>query len=275
MEDEKKEIKEVEEVKETKEAEKTKETKEVKTKGKKSFLSENALEVITVILLGVTALLTAWASYAGSIHGGNQATNYATSNNLSSDGNSLYNAAVQTLSQDMGIWNTIAAYEVEILYADSVKDNAAVEAHIWKLQWFCEDNLTDEMAAKIGYDDAKFNDGNNDTQEILAWLKDDSKKAVTSPFTQEFIDSYFNEANAKLDEADKVLAQGREDNANGDKFSLVTVLYSVALFMLGIVGVFKNPTNKKFVLAVSVVCLLIAVIFMVTIPLPESGGIFG
>ena len=145
--DEKKEIKE--EVKE--------EAKEAKkTEGKKPLLSENALEVITVILLGITALLTAWASYVGSIHGGNQATNYATSNNLSSDGNSLYNAAVQTLSQDMGIWNTISSYEVEILYAEAAKDNAAIEANIWKLQWFCEDNLPENMAKAIGYDAVKF-----------------------------------------------------------------------------------------------------------------------
>ena len=266
MGEEKKEVKETKEVKE--------EGKEKKTEGKKSVLSENALEIITVILLGITALLTAWASYVGSIHGGNQATNYATSNNLASDGNSLYNAAVQTLSQDMSIWNTIASYEVEILYADSAKDNAAIEANVWKLQWFCEDNLPENMAAAIGYDVEKFTDGNNDTQDILNWLKDD--KAITSPFTsQEFIDKYFDEANAKLEEAEKTIEQGKQDNANGDKFSLVTVLYSVALFMLGIVGVFKNPTNKKFVLLVSVVCLIIAVVFMVTIPLPTSGGIFG
>ena len=99
--------------------------------------------------------------------------------------------------------------------------------------------------------------------------------AITSPFTQEFIDTYFTEANAKLEEAEKVLEQGRQDNANGDKFSLVTVIYSVALFLLGIVGVFKNATNKKIVLVISVVCLIVAVVFMCTIPLPASGGIFG
>jgi len=262
MEEEKKEVSEVKET----------EKKEVKAEGKKSFLNENTLEIITVILLGITALLTAWASYVGSIHGGNQATNYATSNNISSDGNSLYNAAVQNLSQDMGIWNTIASYEVEILYAESVKDNAAIEANVWKLQWFCEDNLPENMAAAIGYDVEKFNDGNNDTQEILEWLKDD--KAITTPFTEEFVNKYFEEANTKLEEAEKVIEQGKQDNANGDKFSLVTVIYSVALFLLGIVGVFKNTTNKKLVLAVSVVCLIIAVIFMCTIPLPTSGGMF-
>ena len=256
--------------------EKNVKAEEKKAEGKKSFLDENKLEIVTVILLGITALLTAWASYVGSIHGGNQATNYATSNNLSSDGNSIYNAAVQTLTQDMDTWNTIMDYEIEILYADAVNDQDSLEAYVWKLQWFCQDNLTEDMAAMIQYDQEAFNDGVNDTEDILAWLNDESGVALNSPFYDEaFVQSYFDEANLKLDEAQAVLEQGQQDNANGDKFSLVTVLYSVALFMLGIVGVFKNQTNKKIVLAVSVVCLLIAVIFMVTIPLPTSGGIFG
>ena len=256
--------------------EKNVKAEEKKAEGKKSFLDENKLEIVTVILLGITALLTAWASYVGSIHGGNQATNYATSNNLSSDGNSIYNAAVQTLTQDMDTWNTIMDYEIEILYADAVNDQENLEAYVWKLQWFCQDNLSEDMAALIQYDQEAFNDGVNDTEDILAWLNDESGVALNSPFYDEaFVQSYFDEANAKLDEAQLVLEQGQQDNANGDKFSLVTVLYSVALFMLGIVGVFKNQTNKKIVLAVSVVCLLIAVIFMVTIPLPTSGGIFG
>ena len=255
--------------------EKNVKAEEKKAEGKKSFLDENKLEIVTVILLGITALLTAWASYVGSIHGGNQATNYATSNNLASDGNSIYNAAVQTLTQDMDTWNTIMDYEINILYADETNDSKSLEAYVWKLQWFCQDNLTEEMAAIIGYDQAAFNDGVNDTDD-LDWLYDESGAAVNSPFgNEEFVQSYFDEANFKLDEAQAVLEQGQQDNANGDKFSLVTVLYSVALFMLGIVGVFKNQTNKKIVLAVSVVCLLIAVIFMVTIPLPTSGGIFG
>lgn len=52
---------------------------------------EEVLEIIIAIFLGVTALATAWASWIGSLHGGNQATNYTTSNNLAADGNSRYN----------------------------------------------------------------------------------------------------------------------------------------------------------------------------------------
>ena len=54
-------------------------------KSKKS--REDILEIIVAIFLGVTALATAWASWIGSLHGGNQATNYTQSNNMAADGN--------------------------------------------------------------------------------------------------------------------------------------------------------------------------------------------
>ena len=251
-------------------------SEEVKKTEKKPLLSSNTIEVITVIFLGLTALLTAWASYVSSIHGGNQSTNYAKSNNLASDGNALYNDAVSSMTHDMDIWNTIQNYEVSILYADSINDSGTLQENVWKLQWFCQDNLSDEMAAKIGFDMETFTDGQNDTDEILAWLNDESGAALNSPFAdEEFVKSYFADANSTLAESEATLKQGQQDNANGDSFTLVTVLYSVALFLLGIVGVFNKNTNKLVVLAISVVCLVVAFVFMVTIPLPTSGGIFG
>lgn len=45
---------------------------------------EKILEIIVAIFLGITALATSWASWIGSLHGGNQSTNYTTSNNLAS-----------------------------------------------------------------------------------------------------------------------------------------------------------------------------------------------
>ena len=53
------------------------------TKTKKS--REQIIEILTAVFLGITALATAWASWIGSLHGGNQSTNYTTSNNLSAE----------------------------------------------------------------------------------------------------------------------------------------------------------------------------------------------
>lgn len=46
---------------------------------KKKRSKDEILEILVVVLLGLTALLTAWATWIGSLHGGNQATNYTKS----------------------------------------------------------------------------------------------------------------------------------------------------------------------------------------------------
>ena len=83
---------------------------------KKPFLSENAIEVLVAIFLGVTGLLTAWASWIGSLHGGNQATNYTKSNNLAAEGNSVYNSGFQDNITDELVWSTYNEYCYEDSY---------------------------------------------------------------------------------------------------------------------------------------------------------------
>ena len=74
-------------------------------------------------------------------------------------------------------------------------------------------------------------------------------------------------------EADKLLEQGKKDNANGDAFGLVTVIYSVVLFLLGIVGTFKRLPNRYVILGVAIAGFLFATIFMFTIPMPTDFNI--
>ena len=93
--------------------------KEPKKISKRS--SEEKIEIIVAIFLGITALTTAWASWIGSLHGGNQATNYTKSNNLSSEGNSMWNEASQNLMQDMITWNDINEANLNYQYAESIK----------------------------------------------------------------------------------------------------------------------------------------------------------
>lgn len=59
-------------------------------------------------------------------NGGNQATNYAKSNNLASEGNSEYNAAVQNLSFDENLWNEISDMQPEFVFAQENGDEAEI-----------------------------------------------------------------------------------------------------------------------------------------------------
>ena len=89
------------------------ETAEETSPQKKKLLTAKRIEIITAVFLGVTALLTAWATWIGSLHGGNQATNYTKSNNLASEGNSEYNSAMQLYLSDLMAWNTAIDYQLD------------------------------------------------------------------------------------------------------------------------------------------------------------------
>ena len=115
------------------------EKKTADTAVKKKPDMDKLTELIIVIMLGVTALLTAWAS---SLHGGNQATNYATSNNLASEGNSEYNAGVQQMNQDMILWNDISSLQIEIVFAQNNNNEAELAKLCNQLFYKMAENVT-------------------------------------------------------------------------------------------------------------------------------------
>ncbi len=224
------------------------------------------VEILVVVLLGLTALLTAWASWIGSLHGGNQATNYTLSTNLASEGNSEYNAGSQYLMQDMLLWNEIADLQMDIIYST---DEDEIELACTKLYYKMNENLSEDMAAQIAW---TYPDTYDIVDTIYEWMEYD--EAWTSPFfSQDYIDSYYDYAFELLAESEEALAQGKEDNANGDAFGLVTVIYSVSLFLLGMVSTIEDKKNKYALLIISVVSVLAATIYMITLPLPTGFSI--
>ena len=234
---------------------------------------DDIIELIVVIMLGITALLTAWASWIGSLHGGNQATSYTTSNNLASEGNSEYNAGVQQMNQDMLLWNDISDMQMEISFARTGGDDATVEKVCYQLFYKLDENLTERMAEVIGWNYILSEEEANDPGgTVLAWMEKD--KAYSSPFfDEEYVAGYFETANDLLAQSQEELENGKRANANGDAFGLVTVIYSVVLFLLGIVSSFNITKNKIAIVTISLVAFLFATVFMFTIPMPTGFSI--
>lgn len=244
------------------------ENKTVDTVTKKKPDMDKITELVIVIMLGITALLTAWASWIGSLHGGNQATNYATSNNLASEGNSEYNAGVQQMNQDMILWNDISSLQIEILFAQNNNDETELAKLCNQLYYKLTENVTETMAAKIDWNTAD-NSSDDPQATILAWLE--KGNSMTAPFFDEsYVDSYFTRANELLAQSQKVLEQGQKDNSHGDAFGLVTVIYSVVLFLLGIAGSFNHKANKYAVVIIALVAFVIATVYMFTLPMPTG-----
>jgi hypothetical protein len=213
------------------------------------------LELIIVIMLGITALLMAWASWIGALHGGNQAGNYTISNNLAAEGNSEYNAGIQALMQDTLVYNEVNALDIDLVFAEEQGNQAEVERLEWKLAEMIEGNMTPELEEAYNWSIEQ----NNATGETV------------TPFMKEgFTDAYFERAQELLEESQTKLEQGQTDSQSDDSFGLVTVVFSVILFMLGIAGVFKNKKNKVAVVVISCAAFLLAAIYMFTLPLPTG-----
>lgn len=225
---------------------------------------EDILEIVIAVFLGITALATAWASWIGSLHGGNMSTNYARSTNLASDGNARWNEASQSLMQDMQVWNQISEYQVELMYAASIDDEDQLSESAYKIYFICSDNLPEAMAEKIGYS-FEF-----EVDDIVDWVLNNDL-AITSPFSdQDYIESYYTDARKVLAESEAVLAEGQSDNTKGDTFNLVTVIYSTVLFMLGIVGTFRRLPNRVLIAGIAIAGFFFATIYMFTIPMPTG-----
>ena len=240
------------------ETESTEETAEKKPKKKKG-LSPEKIEIVVAIFLGITALLTAWATWIGSLHGGNQSTNYTKSNNLAAEGNSEYNAGMQLYLSDLMAWNTVMDYTFQEEIARTNGNEVEAQLIEAKIDTYLNSNCSEILIHAA-----------NEMNSYNAGVTDQSQK-INSPFDVKGVkDKYFERANELLSESEEILKEGQQDNAKGDAYNLVNVIYSVVLFLLGIVGIFKSLPNRTVVLVIAVIGLVLATIYMFTIPMPTG-----
>lgn len=93
----------------------------------------------------------------------------------------------------------------------------------------------------------------------------------TSPFeNEEFTSSYFDAASKLQEESKAALEEGNSDNNRGDSYQLASVMHSLVLFLLGIIGVLNDRPTRKALLTMSIVILAVAFIYMLTIPMPTG-----
>ena len=208
----------------------------------------NRIEFIIVVLLGITAVATAWSTWQGGLHGSQMDQKYTMANNLNAEANSMYNEGIQNLSQDMLVWNQLSGLYIDYAFADEKGDAEEIEKLEYKIGQITEDNLSEDFAAAID------------------WA--DSQEEYAAPFDNEdFVDTYFTESWEKFDEAEAMLEAGNENNTHSDNQGLVSVIYAVVLFLLGITASFKQIKVKYILLTVSGVGFVAATAFMFTIPI--------
>ena len=219
-------------------------------KDRKTVLTAKRIETIVAILLGVTTLLSAWASWISHLHGGLQSINFTKSNSMASQGTSEYNMGMQLYLADYMSWNIAKEYYSELKEAKAEGDQAKIDRLNKEIKSFEEDSASEIL------------------REGVQWMKENDED---NPFKMPgMAEKYFKTAQEDYIESQELLEEGKRDNSKGDSYMLVTVIFSLTLFLLGIINTFKNLPNRIVVLAISVACLVFAVIYMCTIPLPTG-----
>jgi hypothetical protein len=210
-------------------------------------------ELFIAILLGITAVLTAWASWQGSLYDGNQAQAYTEGNAQLADGNERWSAASRLVAQDMDTWNQLNNLQVDLMYAQQYSDTDAADAAQYKIDQIMYNNVSDEFSAAIDWANAQ--------------------EAYASPFEMEgYVESYYTDAQAVLDEGYGLIEEGNNANDLGDKQGLVTVIFAVVLFLLGIVSTFSNMRSKFVVTGISLLALIYGIVVMLGIPIAQMGA---
>lgn len=216
--------------------------------------SEKKLRILVAIFLGLTTLLVAWAGWIGSLHSGIQAINFTKSNNLAAGGNAEYNVAAQVYTSDLYAWNTILSLQIDMETAKekgNIDEAKVIEAKIQKIMnGSCSPRLLEAISS------ANLQEKTNFSFE-----------------KEEFVKGYFAEASKILEESQQVMEEGKRDNLRGDSYKLVSVIYSLVLFLLGIVGVLKDFGSRKILFIFSVGVLIFGIIYMLTIPMPTGFNI--
>ena len=149
-------------------------------------------------------------------------------------------------------WNTAIDYQLDAEVAKMKGNEDEAKIYEDKMHYFMQQN----------------------SSQILSDAMDQMDDSMSSPFEVEgMTDKYFEESNNLIAQSQELLEEGKRDNRNGDAYNLVNVIYSVVLFLLGIVGVFKNLPNRVVVLFIAIAGVVLATIYMFTIPLPTGFNI--
>jgi len=205
-------------------------------------------ELLVAILLGVVSIGIAYASFQAALYDSQMAGAYQEANNLSTQAESLYLENNQQFVQDTQVWNRLTELSVEAQSSDNAIAASAQEKYeVLRFQ-----AVSEEFGAAIQWSDEQ----NAADPEVYYSPLDNEDY-------QNFLFSGYQETKA---ESDAVVVKGNAYNTYSDRLTLNTVLMSIALFLLGISAVLRQPRVQTILLSSGVGIFLVSVVLTAMIP---------
>jgi len=200
---------------------------------------EKRFEIVATLLLGLTAVATAWSGYQASLWDGIQSSSYTQASAARTDASQLRTTANQFRLADLSIFEGWATAAVE--------GNAKVES-------FYEERFRAEF--RPAFD---------------AWLALDPFNNDDAPPTPFTMPEYVLSADAKADaleaKAEQVFTKGEDANDYSDVYTLATLLFAVVLFFAAISERFEFPVMRITLLGMAAAGLVLGLIITFSQPI--------
>lgn len=206
---------------------------------------------LVAIMLAICALTTAWATWVGDLHESEQDLSYAKAERLNTEANSSYNLNSQLYVAAFNVWTHVYDTNLEIKALENTGDEQGADTKREQMNSYIETNCPDYQNFKGA---------------IYTALE---KGGTATPFDEYSQSSFYSESEKLSEEATQERENGNRSNLAHDSFGLVSVLYSLCLFLFGMVGFYKQINPKRIIFIVGVVFFVVATVYMLSLPLPD------
>jgi hypothetical protein len=204
--------------------------------GPDTFVGRFRIELVIAIALGLAAIVGALATYLGHVAEGHSVKKYNEAVRSSSDSALFYNQGNQRLVQYQSIFQEYA----KDAYQGTKSGDYTFAAYI-------QSQLMDERLSKM----------------VTWWTTGGNTKKYHSPFVDQ--DPYYAIPEfAKAAELDKQTAElfkeGKDEERQSNRYTLVEVLIATSLFLYGIAGVTRGAQIKLGFLGLGMVLFTLSVV---------------
>lgn len=250
-------------------------------------------ELVTAILLGLTAIGAALAGLQAGQWGGKQLEAFSAANTLTTKAATQYTEDTVLMNAD---YAAVAAAKSYILMARDAKGTDDEDRNLDLANYQYSSQLTERAYKTMGlpldyYIEDEDEEGEDeaaaapaadgaapaaaaepDEPEVDIWaalergIPDETLYAsLGHELDEDYVEETLATGKKMFDEADKKFEEGRVANNNGDQFDLAVVFFTVALFFAGLGLVFKTDIRWGFC-AVGALIFVGTSLFIATLP---------
>ena len=196
------------------------------------------VELLSVLLVALTAVLTAWSAFEASKWGGVMSIRFAEAGAARTESVRAANQATQQTAIDVGLFTD---------YADAVARNDE------RLAAFLSDRFPDRLAVATD-----------------AWEATRPLVTLDAPATPFEMPEYVVEAREQAEDleldADDLAAQAREANQRGDNFTITTIFLATVLLLAALSAKVDSPRLQRSLLGIAAAIFVVTGVVIATFP---------